>query len=163
MMSSEQARDIALESEGKFKPQEGVWTLVAPDGTRWSGNSPMQALKAERDARIPVTVQLARVLSVADDESAPVKWHTCEESSECAACDQDAASARLLAPADHNGCKRQDKAAMVVPEQWDRAVTAAHAVCFAWKSGIAIPHREAPKLADAILAMEAARQGGKAP
>ena len=66
-ITSEQAGQIAQDAEGKFRHQPGAWLLTAPDGTQWKGDSPMAVLKLERDSRIPASVQLARVLSMANE------------------------------------------------------------------------------------------------
>ena len=44
-----------------YKPQEGTWTLTAPDGRQWTGTSGLRAAAAEQRERIPATVQLERL------------------------------------------------------------------------------------------------------
>lgn len=48
-------------------PLAGQWRLIGPDGTVYPGASPIECLKLERDSRIPASVQLARILAVADE------------------------------------------------------------------------------------------------
>ena len=56
---------------GQYKPQEGTWTLTAPDGQQWQADHPLKALRKESNARIPAAVQLARIAQIAAEESAP--------------------------------------------------------------------------------------------
>ena len=51
----------------EYKPQEGIWTLIAPDGRQWHGASGLLAAAAEQNERIPPEVQMARLMSGADD------------------------------------------------------------------------------------------------
>lgn len=51
----------------QYPPQPGTWTLVAPDGRRWTGRSPFDAVRAEQRERIPATVALQRVLLAASE------------------------------------------------------------------------------------------------
>lgn len=48
------------------KPQEGQWTLTAPDGRRWTAESPMRVCAAESRERIPAHVALARIARECD-------------------------------------------------------------------------------------------------
>src|SRR5688572_11673195 len=43
------------------KAQEGTWTLVAPDGRKFTGPSPIQCVRAESKTRIPPHVALGRI------------------------------------------------------------------------------------------------------
>jgi len=44
-----------------YKPQEGIWMLVSPDGNSWDGDSPLQCVRRESEERIPPTVRLAQI------------------------------------------------------------------------------------------------------
>lgn len=61
-------------SQNEYPLQKGTWTLIAPDGAQWTGDSPMRCLRNEMNARIPASVQLARIQAIAnetpDEESA---------------------------------------------------------------------------------------------
>lgn len=41
-------------------PQEGVWTLIAPDGRTWKASTPMRAVLLEQLERAPADALLAR-------------------------------------------------------------------------------------------------------
>lgn len=43
------------------KPQKGIWTLTAPDGTEYKEESPLKCARAEQKIRIPDDVAAARV------------------------------------------------------------------------------------------------------
>lgn len=43
------------------KPQEGIWTLTAPDGRKWQAATPLLAISAEIRERVPPDVALARI------------------------------------------------------------------------------------------------------
>ena len=47
-----------------YEPQEGTWTLTAPDGRQWTGASGLLAAAAEQRDRIPTEVQLERIFAV---------------------------------------------------------------------------------------------------
>lgn len=49
------------------KPQEGTWTLTAPDGRTWQADSPLRCVSVEQRERVPADVALARVLEVANE------------------------------------------------------------------------------------------------
>lgn len=49
------------------KPQQGTWTLTAPDGRTWQADSPLRACSLEQRERVPAEVALARVLEVANE------------------------------------------------------------------------------------------------
>ena len=46
-----------------YPHQEGIWTLTAPDGRVWKGDSPLKAVVAEQVERIPATVRVDRLLN----------------------------------------------------------------------------------------------------
>lgn len=48
------------------KPQEGTWTLTAPDGRTWSAPTPLLCCRAEQRERVPGDVGVARVLRALD-------------------------------------------------------------------------------------------------
>lgn len=49
---------------GKNTPHHhsGVWTLTAPDGRQWHGDSPIKACREEQRSRIPDEVAVKRVM-----------------------------------------------------------------------------------------------------
>jgi len=54
------------------KPQQGIWTLIAPDGRRWQAESPIKVIREEQRERVPTKVALDRLLNAIfslDDES----------------------------------------------------------------------------------------------
>lgn len=62
-----------------YEPQEGTWTLTAPDGRQWTGASGLKAAAAEQRERIPPAVQLERIfaeLEPTEDEkdAARYRW-----------------------------------------------------------------------------------------
>ena len=46
------------------KPMTGTWHLEAPDGRRWAGSCPINCVAQELAERVPVQVQLARMLAI---------------------------------------------------------------------------------------------------
>jgi len=44
------------------KPQEGTWTLIAPDGRKWQDTSPIRVVRKEQRERVPAEVGLQRIL-----------------------------------------------------------------------------------------------------
>ncbi len=46
----------------QYPQQEGIWTLVAPDGRTWTGTSSLRCVAAEQAERIPAAVRLARIM-----------------------------------------------------------------------------------------------------
>lgn len=46
----------------------GTWTLFAPDGRTWDGDSPLSCAGAEQRSRIPADIALARVLEMTNAE-----------------------------------------------------------------------------------------------
>ncbi len=53
------------------KPQVGTWTLTAPDGRTWQGDSPLKTCGAEQRERVPAEVALQRVFAACDDADLP--------------------------------------------------------------------------------------------
>lgn len=49
-----------------YEPQEGIWTLTAPDGRQWTGASGLLAAAAEQRERIPPEVQLKRIFAACE-------------------------------------------------------------------------------------------------
>ena len=47
------------------KAQEGIWTLVAPDGRKWQAESPIKVVAAEQRERVPEHVAVERILVAA--------------------------------------------------------------------------------------------------
>lgn len=54
--------DDSLADTATPKAQSGTWTLVAPDGRQWKGESPLKVTGAEMRERVPAEVGLARIL-----------------------------------------------------------------------------------------------------
>lgn len=52
---------------GAYTAQQGTWTLIAPDGRRWQGPSPLNVVSIERNERVPASVQLARLMYAANE------------------------------------------------------------------------------------------------
>lgn len=50
------------------KPQTGTWTLIAPNGRRWTGDSPLRACAAEMNDRVPPEIALKRIFDALYDE-----------------------------------------------------------------------------------------------
>lgn len=57
------------------EPQEGIWTLTAPDGRQWTGESGLCAAAAEQRERIPPAVQLERIFAEFDLTEGPIPLH----------------------------------------------------------------------------------------
>jgi hypothetical protein len=51
-------------------PMKGTWVLVAPNGREYTGLSPIQALRAEQEERVPADVALANVLAANEPDFA---------------------------------------------------------------------------------------------
>lgn len=49
------------------KPQEGTWTLTAPDGQMWQADSPIRCVSLEQRERVPADVAMARVIAAASE------------------------------------------------------------------------------------------------
>ena len=67
-----------------YEPQEGTWTLTAPDGRQWTGASGLLAAAAEQRERIPATVQLERIfaeLEPTEDEQDAARYRWLVENS----------------------------------------------------------------------------------
>lgn len=62
--------DPAWADQTTPKPQEGIWSLIAPDGRMWTAESPLQVCAAESRERVPAHVALARIARGCD--AAPV-------------------------------------------------------------------------------------------
>jgi hypothetical protein len=50
-----------------YPPQNGLWTLYAPDGRFWIGMTPLAACRAEQEERTPAAVRLARIMAAVDE------------------------------------------------------------------------------------------------
>lgn len=57
---------------GKDTPHHhhGVWTLTAPDGRQWRGDSPIKACREEQRSRIPDSLAVERVMQIATQAEA---------------------------------------------------------------------------------------------
>lgn len=67
----------------KYPHQAGTWTMIAPDGRQWTGDSPLRCASAEARSRIPPEVALDRIFSEAhkgkfDDAMAVAHTDICE-------------------------------------------------------------------------------------
>ena len=71
-----------------YKPQQGEWKLIAPDGTVFVGDSPLRCVKAEIDYRVPAHVQLQRLLDGIDaiDEDAEYTHDWDDSGERCLKC-----------------------------------------------------------------------------
>ena len=56
-----------LASTATAAPMEGTWRLVAPNGREWEAESPLHCVRKEMSARVPPSVQLARILAAAEE------------------------------------------------------------------------------------------------
>ena len=45
------------------KPQEGTWTLTAPDGRTWQAENPLKTVAKEQRERVPAYIATQRILS----------------------------------------------------------------------------------------------------
>lgn len=63
-------------------PQRGTWTLIAPDGRSWEGDSPLRLAAAEQRERVPDQVAVQRVLDAASalrDDDRPKSLHELQD------------------------------------------------------------------------------------
>ena len=44
------------------KPMHGTWVLIAPDGRKYTGDSPIQVMRAEQAERVPAHVAVQRIV-----------------------------------------------------------------------------------------------------
>jgi len=54
------------------KPQEGTWTLIAPDGRKWEDDSPIAVVTKEQRERVPERIAIQRVLDALSDHDPEV-------------------------------------------------------------------------------------------
>ena len=68
-------RNITAE-QNSYPAQTGTWTLTAPDGRQWTGDSPIKCASKERNERIPAEVQLSRIAEAIEDSRRELfeKW-----------------------------------------------------------------------------------------
>lgn len=57
-------------TENPYPHQKGIWLLIAPDGRRWEGDSPLKVVGMEQKERIPASVRLDRIMA----ELKPTPW-----------------------------------------------------------------------------------------
>lgn len=50
-----------------YKPQVGIWTLVAPDGRKWEADSPIHCCRDEQKERVPPQVAIERLAEALAD------------------------------------------------------------------------------------------------
>ena len=48
-------------------PQQGIWTLTAPDGRTWQADSPLKAVSAEQRERVPAKVAVERIFAACEE------------------------------------------------------------------------------------------------
>jgi hypothetical protein len=60
-----------LSKPTRYPAQKGTWTLTAPDGRTWTGESPLAAVGAEQQQRIPPSLALERLYRALNDEEPP--------------------------------------------------------------------------------------------
>jgi hypothetical protein len=66
MTSPSEAPTADQRGLGAYAAQQGTWTLTAPDGRQWTGQSPLNVVSIERNERVPASVQVARIRHEAD-------------------------------------------------------------------------------------------------
>lgn len=49
------------------KPMQGTWTLTAPDGRAWQGDSPLRCAGIEQRERVPASVAMERIIAGANE------------------------------------------------------------------------------------------------
>ncbi len=59
-----------MSTEDQYAAQEGTWTLMAPDGRVFAGNSPLSVVRLEQSERIPAYVQMQRLNAMAEESRA---------------------------------------------------------------------------------------------
>lgn len=52
----------------RYPPQKGTWTLIAPDGRKWEGETPLSVVGQEQRGRIPPSLALERIMRALQDE-----------------------------------------------------------------------------------------------
>jgi hypothetical protein len=60
-------RMLGMVKHEDYKPQQGTWKLVAPDGREWEAESPIACVSKEQAERIPATVRLQRLMGHFED------------------------------------------------------------------------------------------------
>lgn len=58
-----------LSKPTRYPAQKGTWTLVAPDGRTWTGDSPLAVVGKEQRQRIPPSVALERIMRAVNDNN----------------------------------------------------------------------------------------------
>ena len=53
-----------------MKPQEGTWTLTAPDGRKWEAKSPLECAGIEQRERVPPRVAVQRIVAAMESYDA---------------------------------------------------------------------------------------------
>jgi hypothetical protein len=53
----------------RYPPQKGTWTLTAPDGRKWEGETPLSVVGQEQRERIPPSLALERIYRALQEES----------------------------------------------------------------------------------------------
>lgn len=53
-------------------PQQGIWTLTAPDGRTWQADSPLKAVSAEQRERVPAKVAVDRIFAACEEAQTAV-------------------------------------------------------------------------------------------
>ena len=65
------------------KPQEGTWTLIAPDGRTWRAESPLRCVGLEHRERVPPEISLKRIWTAFQHEADDVAAHVAAERKAC--------------------------------------------------------------------------------
>jgi len=68
-----------MKMEETPKAQEGIWTLIAPDGRKWEDSSPIKVITKEQRERVPEHIAIKRILkALFNEEGQQVEFHDCE-------------------------------------------------------------------------------------
>lgn len=52
----------------RYPAQKGTWILIAPDGRKWEGDTPLEVVGKEQRERIPPSLAMERILRALNDE-----------------------------------------------------------------------------------------------
>ena len=50
------------QDDARYEVLKGEWMLIAPNGRKWTAESPLHCVRAELNDRVPATVQLQRIM-----------------------------------------------------------------------------------------------------
>lgn len=57
-----------LSKPTRYPAQKGTWTLIAPNGRKWTAETPLACVGKEQRERIPPSVALERILRGVQEE-----------------------------------------------------------------------------------------------